>query len=126
MDNMEKWFSSQIEKYEDDLEFRYEGLLLKINEQIIELMKNLGISRAEMAQKLNCSSPYITKLLRGDQNLTVKKLLQIAGVLNVNLSVDLSEKPDKNLHHDYFHNHVYHYKIDENEKNKPNIFSIAS
>ncbi len=82
-------FNKLLEKYKDDPEFMYEGLLLSTVEKIATLMDDQNMSRTDLAKALSCSPAYITKLLRGSENLTLKKLFDVSRVLNAQLSIDM-------------------------------------
>jgi transcriptional regulator with XRE-family HTH domain len=86
-------FEKLLEKYENDPEYIAEGLLIDITEQIVDLVERAQLNRTQLAQKLNCSNAYVTKLLNGSENLTVKKLVQIAQALDC--SIDLAFIPSR-------------------------------
>lgn len=48
---------------------------------LVFLLKHSGLSRKELADKLNCPKSRITKILSGDENLTIKTITQVAEVL---------------------------------------------
>jgi transcriptional regulator with XRE-family HTH domain len=87
-------FKRFIEKYKYHPQFILEGILIDITEQIVSLMEEKKMSRIKLAEKLKCSPAYITKLLRGDQNLTVKKLVEIALALGTELTISLNGKKE--------------------------------
>ena len=58
-----------------------------MNERICELMEQKNISRADLARKLGKSRAYITRLLNGQPNLTLKTLTQIAVALGEGIDV---------------------------------------
>src|SRR6266498_825348 len=74
-----------IEKYRNDPGYILEGVLIDITEQIARLMVEYKMNRVQLANKLKCSPAYITKLMNGDENLTVKKLVQIAMALGADI-----------------------------------------
>ena len=88
----EKWVSQLLEKYKDDLEFRMEGLILDFTEKIVMKMRELDISRAELARRLGVSKAFVTKLLNGNPNLTIKTMMSITDVLGCDLNLDLYPK----------------------------------
>jgi transcriptional regulator with XRE-family HTH domain len=88
----ERWLSQLLEKYKDDLEFRMEGLILDFTEKIVIKMQELNINRAELAKRLGVSKAFVTKLLNGNPNLTIKTMMSIADVLNCDLNLDLYPK----------------------------------
>ena len=52
--------------------FQFARLELEVTELFCELMENENVSRAELARRLGVSSAYVTKVLRGQSNLTLK------------------------------------------------------
>ncbi len=92
MNETARWFNSVINEYENDIDFQLEGVLIDINEQIIKLMIEKKMTRKNLADKLGCSKAYITRILQGNQNVTVKTLLQIAKALDVEFSLNYKEK----------------------------------
>jgi transcriptional regulator with XRE-family HTH domain len=83
-------FNKLLEKYKDDKEFILDGLILRVSEDIAKLLTERNMSRTELAKKLGCSPAYVTKLLRGSENLTLKKLFEISQALNANLNISIS------------------------------------
>lgn len=69
-----------------------EGLLLAVSERICEAMERKGISRADLAEKLGVSRPWVTKLLTGNRNLTLKSLVCVANALDLCIDILLLEK----------------------------------
>jgi transcriptional regulator with XRE-family HTH domain len=85
---MAKWFKEKLEEFKDDPEFIAEGIILKLNEKIVIKMEELNITRAELARRLGVTKPFITKLLNGNHNLTVKTMVSIAKALECELMLD--------------------------------------
>lgn len=50
--------------------------------QIEDRMGSLGVSRAELARRLGCSRPNITRLLRMGGNPTIQSMAGLARALN--------------------------------------------
>ena len=98
------------EQYKDDPEYILEGLLIDINEQLVGEMERKKITRTQLAKQLNCSNAYITKLLNGTENLTLKKLLEVA--LALGKEIDIALKPRNADVKRFFH---FSYKHISNE-----------
>ena len=81
------WLDSYIAERDRDPEFVLEGVLLRVNERICEIMDRKGITRAELARRLDVKPPYITKLLDGEANLTLRSLVNVAVSLDEGLDV---------------------------------------
>jgi transcriptional regulator with XRE-family HTH domain len=54
--------------------FQAARLEMEITELLCELMENQGVSRAELARRLGTTPPYVTKVLRGQTNMTLKTI----------------------------------------------------
>ncbi|MBM3473277.1 MAG: helix-turn-helix transcriptional regulator [Armatimonadetes bacterium] len=74
---LDKWF----EEWDQDPDFILEGVLLAATERICELMDKHDVSRAELARRLGKSRAYVTRVLNGQPNMTLKTLTQIAVAL---------------------------------------------
>jgi transcriptional regulator with XRE-family HTH domain len=85
----ETWFRDLVDKYKDDSEFRAEGVILDITEKIVAKMEEKNISRAELARRLGVSKAFITKLLNGNTNLTLKTMVSVAAALGCELNIDI-------------------------------------
>lgn len=48
---------------------------------LASLLKHSGLSRVELAEKLDCPKSRVTKILSGDENLTIKTITQVAEAL---------------------------------------------
>lgn len=61
---------------------RYSGYIaLTVHNRLEEL----GMSQKELALKMNCSPQYISKLLKGSENLTLETISKLEQNLRVNL-----------------------------------------
>ena len=87
----QNWFKEQLKGYEKDPEFILDVILLDINETICSILEKKGMSRKEFARKLKVSPAYVTKILRGDPNLTLRSLVKISHSLGLSLDVRLKE-----------------------------------
>ena len=76
-----------------------EYLLFAVSEMISEKMKKHGVSRAELARRLNKKPSQITAILRGTQNVTLRTLAAIAYALD--LKVEMKMIPNECRHYAY-------------------------
>jgi transcriptional regulator with XRE-family HTH domain len=81
-------FKQLHEQFESDSTYKFEELKLTITNELEILMNRLNISNADLAKKLGCSSPYITKLLSG-QNLTIKSIARIAAAIGCDIGIKI-------------------------------------
>lgn len=87
-----KWFRQQILKAEKSFDFRLESLLIEIGEDIAFLMEQQGLTRSQLAERLGVSRAYVTKILNGNPNLTIKTILKLADVLAQDLEINFKIK----------------------------------
>lgn len=88
----ETWFEEMLESFKGDIEFKLEGLKLDITERICELMEVRGINRKQLAELIGSSPAFITKILNGNSNFTLKTMLSLADVLGCELAVKFEQK----------------------------------
>jgi len=82
------WLSEELDKYSKDIEFLTQETIIDITETIVKRMKELRMNKAELARRLGVSKPFITKLLNGNPNMTIKTLVSIANALDCNVKVN--------------------------------------
>ena len=95
--NAEKWFKEELESARNTFEFRLEKILLQLGEDICQLMSDQGFSRAEVAARLGVSRAYVTKVLNGNPNLTIKTLLKLSDALGRELIIHFPSQVNRKL-----------------------------
>lgn len=88
----EKWFNEKLKEFKDDIEFRLEGVILELTEKICKRMEEKNINRSELASLLQVSPAFVTKILNGTSNFTLKTMMLLADALECQLSIDLKPK----------------------------------
>jgi transcriptional regulator with XRE-family HTH domain len=71
-----------------------ETLILDATETIIELLEQTGVSRQELAARLGKSKGFISQLLSGERNMTLRTLADLAYMLEHRVALttkDLAE-----------------------------------
>lgn len=91
MMNGRQWFQQYLDRYRDDPDYILEGVILDVTEQIVAAMQEQEISRSELAKRMGVSRAYITKLLRGEGNTTLRTLVRIALALGLRPQVSFVE-----------------------------------
>jgi predicted transcriptional regulator len=66
--------NQELEKYPNYLLSTYQ---LEIYRQLREYMDAQGLSQTDVAKKLNVSNPYVSQILNGNFNFTLKKLIEL-------------------------------------------------
>jgi transcriptional regulator with XRE-family HTH domain len=85
-------------KNKENEEFKTQGeekLENEVAKQIISLRKALGLSQKELADKLNTKQSAISRIEKGEQNISIGLLEKIADALGVEVNVSLNfTQPD--------------------------------
>ena len=67
--------------------FEREALTLDASELVIGLMKERGVSRAQMAEMLGTSRAHISQVLNGSRNMTLVTLADLATALGQRVQI---------------------------------------
>lgn len=72
--------------------YRLEKALFNVAERICYLLDVREMTRTDLAEKMNVSPAYVTKILRGNPNLTIKSLLKLSDALEHDISIQFVPK----------------------------------
>ena len=86
---LHEWLDESPERSRVFLE---EGLILDATEAICEALEENGISRANLADRLGTSNAYVTQLLNGSRNMTLRTFASIAFALEMVPRIELKEQ----------------------------------
>lgn len=78
-----------IKKNQYTIDYQTELSIIDLNEKIISKMEELKVNRVELAKRLGVSKAFITKLLNGNPNMTIKTIVSIALALDCQLYQDI-------------------------------------
>lgn len=53
--------------------------------RMLDRMEELGMTQKELASRMNCTQQYISKVLKGRENLSLETLSKIETALNMQL-----------------------------------------
>ena len=93
-----------LDKYLEDPEFArlmaQGDLIMEVTETLCELLEKEKISRKELADRLGKSKGFISQLLNGGRNLTLRTVADIIHVLGykVSLTPYKEDKPGQERH----------------------------
>jgi len=59
-------------------EYWFEHAQNELYRQVTEFMENEGINQTQLADKLNVSKGYVSQVLKGEFNYTLKKLIELS------------------------------------------------
>lgn len=71
-------------------------MCLKVAKNIERVMGEQQINNSALAELMGCSKAYITKILRGDANLTIETLAKLSIALNCEPIIQLKTKTKSN------------------------------
>ncbi|MBI2767624.1 MAG: helix-turn-helix transcriptional regulator [Chloroflexi bacterium] len=76
----------------EDPDYQFELLVIEIGEAIVARMKELGLNRSQLAERMGVSRARVTQVLRGSDNLTLKTLVAVAHALDASFTTRLSPR----------------------------------
>jgi transcriptional regulator with XRE-family HTH domain len=89
-DETEKgWFETKLEDPEFRRLYAREDLIEGFLHQVEQAMKEKGVSRAQLAERLACSSANVTRIMRRSSNLTAATMADMAFALDLRVRVYL-------------------------------------
>jgi ribosome-binding protein aMBF1 (putative translation factor) len=85
---LEEHQSSTPSKFEEEARWRQENeIWLRMSRSvaltIVDYMQDHQLSRAEMAKQLNVSQQYLSRILSGTENFSIKSIAKIEATLGV-------------------------------------------
>ena len=76
-------FAKGLERAKTRLSYYEEDLLVETAARIIDAMERRGVTRSELARRMEVSPAYVTKILRGHANLSLESLAKVAFALDM-------------------------------------------
>jgi transcriptional regulator with XRE-family HTH domain len=89
-----KWIERLRESVEGRRLIERERLIMQATEAIATLLQDQDVSRAELARRIGKSPAFVTKVLRGDNNFTLRTLSDIFFALNRSAHLSLGDVGD--------------------------------
>ncbi|MBZ4423266.1 helix-turn-helix domain-containing protein [Myxococcus sp. RHSTA-1-4] len=78
--------------FESEALYQEEGAILEFTEQLVDAMQKQDMRRSELARILGKSKPYITQILQGSTNFSLRTAARLALAVGMQLTVRLEEK----------------------------------
>lgn len=85
-------FSKFLNKAKEKNEYWVQKIIRSFTEEVSQIMQQKQITKKILANKLETSPAYITKVMRGNTNFTVESMVKIASSLDMQLHVRLAPK----------------------------------
>ena len=92
--NPEVSIATPVPDLESDPEFVADYLKSKFVEQILGVMEKQGIRKTDLAQKLNKSPQYISKIINETANFTIESMAAISSALGMTLEIKMHSKEE--------------------------------
>jgi AraC-like DNA-binding protein len=86
------WLSELTARFEKEPDYVAETLAIDVIEQAVRLMNSGGLTRSELAQRMNVSRAYVTRLFGAPPNLTLSSIARLGMALGATPSVSLTSK----------------------------------
>lgn len=83
-----------IDRIRASEEYDVQYAMLEFSEAVIRRMAEVGVSKSDLAKRLGKSKAYVTKVLRGDANLTVRTQIALCRALGGYLKAQLVSDRD--------------------------------
>lgn len=87
---LEEHVSPTPSRWREALEYRQKNKTwLRYSQHIamlmLDKMDTLGMNQKQLAEKMNCSQQYISKVLKGRENLSLETIAKIENVLEISI-----------------------------------------
>jgi len=90
-----------LKEYKYDSDFIYEGLILDISTKLKRLMEKKGVTKKQLAERMDVSPSYVTKIF-GGSNISFKTLAKVLAALEIDATISIGEwgKKEEIIHSD--------------------------
>jgi ribosome-binding protein aMBF1 (putative translation factor) len=87
--------SSKPSRWREEAEYRLENKIwLRYSQMIamkmLDKMEHLGMTQKVLAERMGCSQQYVSKILRGRENLSLETLSKIEDALELQLVCEVN------------------------------------
>ena len=92
IENLRKYQSDTPSKWREDAEFRRKNRRwLRYSQHIamkmLDAMDEQHINQRQLAERMGCSQQFVSKLLRGTENLSIETIAKIEDALSISIIV---------------------------------------
>ena len=85
-------FEDYLKSSEKNMKYDENRFNLSILSQVFSIMKKEKITNAELANRMNVSRAYITKLFKGNCNFTIKTVTAICRALDSDVDIRIKSR----------------------------------
>lgn len=87
--SISKRFANALQQARKSPTYWIERTKLSFSVSLEQRRKACGLTYSELAQRLETSPAYVTKIFRGDSNLTIETMVKLAQATNSELEIQL-------------------------------------
>lgn len=91
MKRVTTWFERKLRSPRHKLLFEQERLILRATEEICRTMGERGLSKAAVAGRIGKSKAFVTQVLSGQRNMTLRTLAELAWACGCTVNLRLSK-----------------------------------
>ena len=93
IDFLEGHQSESPSTWRDDAEWRRRNWFWlrhsqRIAVKVLLLMKEKGLTQAALARRMNCTQQYVSKILKGKENMSLDIICRLENALEINIIAD--------------------------------------
>lgn len=85
------WFDDEVGQLEKDPEYIAYGLMVDLAAQVARKLHDEGLKQKELAERLGKSQGWISRFMNDPTNFSIKKLVEIAVALGMELDISFKE-----------------------------------
>ena len=85
----DRWYQELTEKFDKDPKYWVESMRFDFVEEVERMMEERGVSRAELARRLDASPAYVTQMFKALFNPTLLTLAKIALAFDARVELKL-------------------------------------
>lgn len=89
--NFKGWFDEEVDQLEKDPEYIAYGLMVDLAAQVAKKLQSQGLKQKDLAERLGKSQGWISRFMNDPTNFSIKKLVEIAVALGMELDVSFKE-----------------------------------
>lgn len=104
---MSNKYSQYLDKTKQSLTYWQELSILEFTEDLARLLKQKNMTQSELAKKIGKSAPYISKVMNGNANFTLKTMTKLARALDSVVHVHVAPE---SAHVHWLDEHIVKYK----------------
>lgn len=85
------WFDKEVDQLENDPEYIAYGLMVKLAAQVKRKLEKEDLRQKDLAERLDKSQGWISRFMNDPTNFSIKKLVEIAVALGMELDIGFKE-----------------------------------